>query len=916
MSSETAPDSSAPTTAPGMANAEEVATTAVSLWFSKTALGKNASDRRYKTVAAWSYNETTKELRYSIFKDQGPAPYLHTLTSWIAQLQPQTVYVSCGGSGKGSALEQDKNLCLWMSDIEEDLQNQSLYSDDDQPDHPENSPGKMSRVVPSIVPPEVNKDGVEVLRSLVQNNTAELYQLQANKDLTSNNEKNAATPLLNSAAVLLQGVGLYQPTLGPSSHAMEGDDASNGFTVRPEKAKNFMVLDRAACTSLNVWPITHAGQAEMEGATSWHTSLFGLLSHFSRTQMGKQQLRQWLLHPLIELEPLLERQEVVSYLVDNAIARQSLGEEGLQPMAGTKLEKLANQLAAFANVEVPDEDGTDAGDSGNRRILGSTRSALQKFFAVYLLAEQKVPALADQLRSILDENQSDDSPSLELVKKCAAEVFFVEGELRQNAVGLVENLIDLELAPREFVVKSSFSEHIEELMQELAQWQSELEDCHTEMDELWKECSGLSSSNSTNKHVRLHIPEAKNDGEASYEFYFRLPNPNDSQLLQKDKSLKQHKIHVHKVQKTGVYFNTPALRQLASKRADLDSELDKYQSRIVAQAAEVACSWAPLLHRLRHAVAVLDGLCSMAQLAAFNDYCKPTLTDSNDDGHGIELKGARHPCVECQDTVDFIPNDVALTLGKKSCWLVTGPNMGGKSTFIRSVGAIAVLAQMGGFVPCSEAKINLVHSISARVGAGDLQDRGISTFMSEMLEASAILQTATRRSLIIVDELGRGTSTFDGYGLARAICEFIVEKTKCLTVFATHFHELTSTLPAQFPNGEVHNCHVSAQTADKEVVFLYKVEEGPCQESYGIPVAEMAQVPPQVIIDAKANLLKLQSSSSSDVYKKRPREGEDADDYNSSWEAKFRRINIPELLKKGDDSGNAIKQAMEHVATQ
>ena len=255
-------------------------------------------------------------------------------------------------------------------------------------------------------------------------------------------------------------------------------------------------------------------------------------------------------------------------------------------------------------------------------------------------------------------------------------------------------------------------------------------------------------------------------------------------------------------------------------------------------------------------VATLDVYCALATVAAKNNYVKPEI----DDSLVLDIKDGRHPVVEqfVKDTY-FVPNDVYLDTAANRLMLITGPNMAGKSTYMRQIALIVVMAQIGSFVPASDARIGIVDKVFTRVGASDDLASGQSTFMLEMNEVAYILRNATERSLIVYDEVGRGTSTFDGMSIARAIIEYTnSKKIGAKTLFATHYHELTS-MEDEFSG--IVNYNIAAKKRGDNIIFLRKIIRGSTDDSYGIEVAKLAGLPNEVIRRAKEILATVERTS-------------------------------------------------------
>ena len=313
-------------------------------------------------------------------------------------------------------------------------------------------------------------------------------------------------------------------------------------------------------------------------------------------------------------------------------------------------------------------------------------------------------------------------------------------------------------------------------------------------------------------------------------------------------------VHYHRKQtlKNSERYITPELKAYEDKALSAQERSAQLQKELYAELLDFADRYVPVLQAAAAAAAILDVLLALSEHAEKANWVRPSLETVP----GIEIIGARHPVVE--DAIEhYTPNDCILMPGRRLL-VITGPNMGGKSTYMRSIALIVLLTYIGSFVPATSAKIGPVDRILTRIGASDDLARGRSTFMVEMTEAAAILHQATEQSLVLMDEIGRGTSTFDGLSLAGAIAHELAHVKKSFTLFATHYFELTKLAQTE---PEVANVHVAAVENKSKIVFLHEVKEGPASQSYGIAVAQLAGVPGSVIRRARHMLNELENRS-------------------------------------------------------
>lgn len=537
-------------------------------------------------------------------------------------------------------------------------------------------------------------------------------------------------------------------------------------------------------------------------------TLFGALNR-TVTPMGARRLRDWLSQPLASAEAITRRQEAVQLLLDDAEV----------------LERLRNALQQVRDLERT--VGRLSAGSGNARDMAALRAGLEQLPAVKtVLSDALTRGVAHgAIRELPSLESPSPEPGESLISTLSAEIVECPELRAQIAAAIVD---EPPLALKEGgIFRDGFDPALDELrlaMRGGKDWIAKLQ-----QDEI----------------TRTGIPSLKVRFNSVFGYYIEIT-----------------KTHLDKVPSdyirkqtiaNGERFVTPELKTMEGKILGAEERSVKLEYELFQRLRESVLTYLAALQKTASALAQLDVLSSFAEVARLFQYCRPTVKNEG----VLNIRDGRHPVLEQNLGGErFVPNDIVFDASVQIA-LITGPNMAGKSTYIRQAALLTLLAHTGSFIPASEARVDLVDRIFTRIGASDDLARGQSTFMVEMCETANILNNATAHSLVVLDEIGRGTSTFDGLSLAWSIVEYLHNQVGAKTLFATHYHELTE-LAGRFPR--IKNLNIAVREWHDQIVFLRKIVAGGTDKSYGIQVARLAGVPNPVLQRAKEILRNLEES--------------------------------------------------------
>jgi DNA mismatch repair protein MutS len=579
-------------------------------------------------------------------------------------------------------------------------------------------------------------------------------------------------------------------------------------SLQYDAPSDYVLLDAATQTNLEL----------VESRNARDTSLLSVLDR-TVTPMGGRKLRQWILQPLRDLPELRRRQQLISDL---------LQEPDLLAAIRTELKSIRDIQRAAGRLSQA---------SGNARDLAALKTSLQE-----------VPKLKHEVQKLIERiefgrAQPPGAPGIAEDRGLgeAGLLFELQNQIHEMpelARKLDKALVDdPPLALKEGgIFRDAYDADLDALRQgsrEGKNWISQLQEHE------------IASTGIKSLKVRYN---------SVFGYFIEVTKSNVANVPARYER-KQTTVG-------GERFVTPELKEMEAKILGADERARQLEYQLFEKLRDETLRELGPIQQTAEAIAALDVICALAETARLFRYCRPALNETL----RLVIKDGRHPVLD-QTLVEekFVPNDTSLDGEKVRLAIITGPNMAGKSTYIRQVALIVLMAQIGSFVPAESAEVGLVDRIFTRVGASDDLARGQSTFMVEMNETSNIVNNATERSLVILDEIGRGTSTFDGLSIAWSVAEFLHDKTKARTLFATHYHELTKLARER---AGVCNLNVAVREWNEQIIFLRKIISGGADKSYGIQVARLAGLPKEILDRAKEILLHLENPNAANAQAK------------------------------------------------
>lgn len=603
----------------------------------------------------------------------------------------------------------------------------------------------------------------------------------------------------------------------------ENLNIDNRCSVRIHNVELYMRLDKAATSALNILP-------NKKNFCSYNNNI-SLLKFLDKckTSVGSKKLLSWLTQPLTDQKEINRRLDLVESLSMDEELRSSIYCQYLRGVP--ELDKLNHYLK-----EINQNENTRLRKNSKYNEEMILKDIVKLYFAILDLRQLYC--------DLLDYSGIHKETWKEMITHPLKDIL----NRFSKFLELIEATIDLEELKenREYLIQRKFDPALDKLTDEKRRIMCKIKD-HKEDVEI-----DLFSEKSTNR--RAFKEDVKLVDCNTNVFLFRVTKKGFGKLSDK----KQTYISV-RMNKNEFLFTTSILTRLSREYVHCLQEYNALQSKIVRNIISAVSTYTPVIENFMELVSTIDVLTSFSIVVSNSQY-KYTRPKVIENGEEVILKRARHPLMELPYNLkNFMPNDIYMHKKKSRLVIITGPNMGGKSTYIRQAGIIFILAQVGMFVPCDYCEVPIFTQVLCRVGASDFQLKGISTFLAEMIEASAIVKNADEKSFIIIDELGRGTSTYEGLGISWAIAKYILDRIGCFCLFATHFHEISNIA---FQCEGVVNRHVETTFDQKnqKIYFLYEIKEGPSNKSYGVNVAEIAKLPKEVIRKAYEKVEDLESA--------------------------------------------------------